>query len=176
MSTQARLIIVSLFLLLVWKDDISRLQPGVVSNQSVNIPVDATGKLWVADINADQIPSADRKYYGDFYMSMNWVLGNDSNHATRIIDTTEKFRRYHSGALDCAVELRKVGAYPGLGESIDKAFALAIWGGDPSTLKTAADVSKAIDEGLAPRPMTNAVSDRIRACAYAIAWKLHGGR
>lgn len=169
---------VTVVLLFLWRDRIEKVvYPTQVPAAPATTTPDATGVLLVADIKAEPILPADRLYYSAFYDSLGLVLANDGNRDTRIVDTTEKFRRFQAGSLDLAIELKKVGAYPGLGEAIDKAFALAVWGGDPATLRSPADVAKALEEGLTPRPMTKAVGERIRACCAALAWKfgINGG-
>lgn len=163
----------AIVLVFLWKDRLGSIKyPDEVPSAPEIVTPAETYKAMVADVKVDGILPADRIYYAGFYNSLDWVVANDGKRATRVIDTTEKFRRFHAGSLDVAVDLKKVGAYPGLGEAIDKAFALAAWGGDPSSLRTPADVSKAVEDGLTPRPMTNALEDRLRKCAAALAWKL----
>lgn len=163
---------VTIVLLFIWRGDISTI---IYPTQTPTLPSvvvpDSSSKAITADIKVDGILPADRLYYSAFYDSLGLVLANDGERDTRIVDTTEKFRRFQAGSLDLAIEKKKVGIYPGLGEAIDKAFALAVWGGDPANLRTPADVAKAIEEGLTPRPMSKAVSDRIRSCCSALAWK-----
>lgn len=163
---------VTIVLLFLWRDKVGALvyPKDVPLAPSVVVP-DASAKSLTADIKVDGILPADRLYYSAFYDSLGLVIANDGERDTRIVDTTEKFRRFQAGSLDLAIEQKKVGLYPGLGEAIDKAFALAVWGGDPANLRTPADVAKAIEEGLTPRPMSKAMSDRIRSCCSALAWK-----
>ena len=163
----------SIVLLFLWKDHIGKMiHPEQVPAVTPATPnVGPTNKVWVADVKPANILPGDRLYYSAFYESLAAVLAIDGERDTPIIDTTEKFRRLHSGSLDLAIEKQKVGKYPGLGEAIDKAFALAASGVDPSTLRTAEDVEKAIKEGLTPRPMSRAMRDRIRSAGEALAWK-----
>lgn len=172
-----RVVAVSIVLLFLWRDNVAKFvyPRDVPATPGVSVP-DALGKSLVAEIPVNGILPADRLYYSAFYDSLGAVLGMDGQRETHIIDTTEKFRRFHSGSLDLSIEKKSVGKYPGLGESIDRVFALAAAGVDPAGLRTPADVEKAMADGLTPRPMTNALRDRLRAASAALAWKfaIHG--
>lgn len=157
----------------LWSDRVAMLNyPAQVPQVEPIASPDEAGKALVAGIRVDGILPADRIYYAGFYNSLDAVLLNDSQHDPATLDTTEKFRRFHSGSLDFAVAKEKVGKYPGLGEGIDRAFALAASGVDPRNLKPE-DEAKALADGLTPRPMTPAMRDRLRAAARAIAWKFN---
>lgn len=157
----------------LWADRVGTLKyPDQVPQVEPIAAPDEAGKALVAGIKVDGILPADRIYYAGFYNSLDAVLLNDSKNDPRTLDTTEKFRRFHTGSLDFAIEKEKVGKYPGLGEGIDRAFTLAAAGVDPRNL-TPEDEAKAMTDGLTPRPMTNAMSDRLRAAARAIAWKFN---
>lgn len=173
MSGFVRAIIVATVLLFVWRGKIdtllrSRVDP---AKPAVAVPDDAA-KAWVKDIKVDGILPADRVYYADFFDALVFILGNDADHDAPILDTNEKLRRFYAGSLDLAIEKKAVGKYAGLGESLDKAFAIAASGIDPATLTTPEALDKAVAEGLAPRPMTKALRDRMKACSAAVSWKL----
>lgn len=156
----------------VWKDRIDSLvHPRDVPSAPVVAP-DAAAKAWVAGVDVNGILPADRDYYARFFDAIDFTLGNDGDHDTPILDTNEKLRRYMIGSLDMAIEKKAVGKYPGLADALDKAFALAASGVDPATLTTPEAIQKTVDEGLAPRPMTKALRERLRQCAKALRWKL----
>jgi len=169
-------LIVAVVLLFVWRGKLDSLVhprdvPAVTTLPST-VVVDDTARAWVKDVKVDAILPADRNYYGRFFDALTWILGNDGDHDAPNMDTNEKLRRFYSGSLDLAIEKKAVGKYPGLSESLDKAFALAASGIDPATLKTPEDVAKAVSEGLAPRPMTKALRDRMMKCSAALHQKL----
>ncbi len=175
-------VVVALVLLVVWRSEVATLVRSLVVVTPTPAPVvtpevpaflpSADAKAWVAAVNANAILPADRMYVADFYGSMDWVLGNDGDHDAPKLDTTEKFRRAHSASLDVAIARGKVGKYPGLGESIDRALALAAAGISDGDCKDEEKVAKAINDGLSPRPMTKALRERIRDCCRALEWKL----
>lgn len=172
MNNLAKGIVVAVVLWFVWKDRVdSLIHPTDVPAVVVEAP-DADAKAWVTGVEAAKILPNDRKYYGRFFDALDWVIGNDGNHDTPIVDTNEKLRRFTIGSLDAAIDIKAVGKYPGLGESLDRAFALAASNVDVSTLTTPEAIEKAVQEGLAPRPMTKALRDRMRKCARAICWKM----
>lgn len=172
MSNLAKGIIVAVVLLFVWKDRLdSIVHPRDVPAVAAVAP-DAEAKAWTSAIQADGILPVDRDYYGRYFDALDWVIGNDGAHDAPLIDTNEKLRRFIAGSLDAAIEKQMVGKYPGLGESLDRAFAIAASGVDASTLTTPEAIEKAVSEGLAPRPMTKALRERMRKCARAICWKL----
>jgi len=168
----AKGLIVAVVLLFVWRDRIDSLVHPRDVPAVVAVAPDAEGKAWAAGVEVDRILPADRDYYGRFFDGLDWVIGNDGDHDTPIVDTNEKLRRFTLGSLDAAIDIKAVGKYPGLGESLDRAFALAASGVDVSTLTTPEAIEKAVSEGLAPRPMTKALRERMRKCARAICWKL----
>lgn len=172
MNNLAKGLIVAVVLLFVWKDRLdSLIHPQDVPAVVVTAP-DADAKAWTSGIKADGILPVDRDYYGRFFDSLDWVIGNDGEHDAPIVDTNEKLRRFIAGSLDAAIERKMVGKYPGLGESLDRAFALAASNVDVSTLTSPEAIEKAVSDGLAPRPMTKALRERMRKCARAICWKL----
>lgn len=172
MSNLAKGLVVAVVLLFVWKDRLdSLIHPQDVPTVVVTAP-DADAKAWTSGIKVDGILPVDRSYYGGFFDALDWVIGNDGEHDAPIIDTNEKLRRFNTGSLDAAIEKKMVGKYPGFGESLDRAFALAASNVDVSTLTSPEAIEKAVTEGLAPRPMTKALRERMRKCARAICWKL----
>jgi hypothetical protein len=171
-SNLAKGIIVAVVLLFAWRDRIDGLvHPRDVPAVAVTVP-DADAKAWTSGIKADGVLPVDRSYYGGFFDALDWVIGNDGEHDAPIIDTNEKLRRFIAGSLDAAIEKQMVGKYPGLGESLDRAFALAASNVDVSTLTSPEAIEKAVSEGLAPKPMTKALRERMRKCARAICWKM----
>lgn len=173
MSAAVRAIIVAVVLFFLWRGKIDTLLHR--RNDPARPPlvvVDDLARAWARDVSVDSILPADRAYYSDFFDSLVWILLNDGNHDTPILDTNEKLRRFYAGSLDLAIEKKAVGKYPGLGESLDRAFALAASGIDPATLVTEEARLKAYDDGLAPRPMTKALRERMMKCSAAIAKKL----
>lgn len=171
MNNLAKGIVVAVVLWFVWRDRVdSLIHPNDIPSVVVEAP-DADAKAWVAGVDAAKILPNDRDYYGRFFDGLDWVIGNDGNDAP-ILDTNEKLRRFIIGSLGAAIEKKSVGKYPGLGESLDRAFALAASGIDFSTLTTPEAIEKAVQDGLAPRPMTKALRDRMRKCARAICWKM----
>lgn len=172
MSNLAKGIIVAVVLWFVWKDRIDSLvHPTDIPSVVVEAP-DAEGRAWAAGVKVDKILPNDRVYYGRFFDGLAWVIGNDGDHDAPIVDTTEKLRRFTLGSLDAAIDKKAVGKYPGLGESLDRAFALAASGVDATTLTTPEAIEKAVQDGLAPQPMTKALRERMRKCARAICWKM----
>lgn len=172
MSNLAKGIIVAVVLLFVWRDRLdSIVHPRDVPSVAVAVP-DAEAKAWTSGIKAAGILPVDRDYYGRFFDSLDWVIGNDGEHDAPLIDTNEKLRRFIAGSLDAAIEKQMVGKYPGLGESLDRAFALAASGVDVSTLTSPEAIEKAVSEGRAPKPMTKALREQMRKCAKAICWKM----
>lgn len=172
MSSFAKGTIVAVVLWFVWKDRIdSLIHPNDIPSVVVEAP-GADSRVWAAGVEVAKILPADRTYYGRFFDGLDWVVGNDGDHDAPILDTNEKLRRFIAGSLGAAIEKKSVGKYPGLGESLDRAFALAASGVDVSTLTTPEAIEKAVQEGLAPRPMTKALRERMRKCARAICWKM----
>lgn len=172
MSNLVKGLSVAVVLWFVWRGRVdSLLHPNDVPAVVAEAP-DADGRAWTAGVEVANILPADRDYYGRYFDGLDWVVGNDGDHDTPIIDTNEKLRRFIAGSLDAAIEKKSVGKYPGLGESLDRAFALAASGVDVSTLTTPEAIEKAVQDGLAPRPMTKALRERMRKCARAICWKL----
>lgn len=172
MSNLAKGIVVAVVLWFVWRDRIdSLIHPTDVPAVVAEAP-DADAKAWVAGVEVGKILPVDRDYYGRYFDGLDWIIGNDGDHDAPILDTNEKLRRFIAGSLDAAIEKKSVGKYPGLGESLDRAFALAASNVDVSTLTTPEAIEKAVQEGLAPRPMTKALRERMRKCARAICWKL----
>ena len=172
MNNLAKGIVVAVVLWFVWKDRVdSLIHPNDIPSVVVEAP-GADGKAWAAGVEVDKILPNDRDYYGRFFDGLDWVIGNDGDHDTPIVDTNEKLRRFIAGSLGAAIEKKSVGKYPGLGESLDRAFALAASGVDVSTLTTPEAIEKAVQDGLAPRPMTKALRERMRKCARAICWKM----
>ena len=172
MNNLAKGLIVAVVLLFVWRDRIDSLVHPRDVPAVVAVAPDAEGRALTSSIKADGILPVDRDYYGRFFDSLDWVIGNDGDHDSPIVDTNEKLRRFIAGSLDAAIEKQMVGKYPGLGESLDRAFALAASGVDVSTLTTPEAVEKAVQDGLAPRPMTKALRERMRKCARSICWKM----
>lgn len=144
--------------------------PAVVSPQAPAASADALE--WASELPVKLMEPADRRYVADFYTSLAGVLGNDGDRDAPRLDTTEKFRRAHSAALDMAIERAKVGKYPGLDKSLDRAFALAIAGLPAVDAGDAEKVGKALDDGLTPRPITKSIRSRMQDCCVAIAGKL----
>lgn len=172
MSASARVAIVTIVLLFLWRDKVGTLvHPTDVPPVPAAVAPGVVEKAWVADLKPAGILPGDRLYYSAFYDALGAVLAADGERDVQVIDTTEKFRRFHSGSLDLAIEKAKVGKYPGLGEAIDKAFAMATSNVDPQGLRTPADVEKAAADGLTPRPMTRALRDRLRTACVALSWK-----
>lgn len=172
MNNLAKGLIVAVVLWFVWKDRVDSLIHPTDIPAVVAVAPDAEGKAWAAGVEVDTILPNDRKYYGRFFDALDWVIGNDGDHDAPIVDTNEKLRRFTTGSLDAAIDIKAVGKYPGLGESLDRAFALAASGVDVSTLTSPEAIEKAVQDGLAPRPMTKALRERMRKCARAICWKL----
>ena len=155
-----------------WGDRVSQFpHPQVIPATPVVAP-DADSKFWVKDIPVAGILPADRDYYGRFFDGQSWVLDNDSQHDQPILDTNEKLRRFTMGSLDLCIAKKEVGKYPGLGEALDKGAAMAASGVDVSTLTTPEAIEKAVADGLAPRPMTKALRDRMRRFDDAVRWKM----
>lgn len=172
MNNLAKGIVVAVVLWFVWKDRVdSLIHPNDIPSVIVEAP-DADGKAWAAGVEVDKVLPNDRDYYGRFFDGLDWVIGNDGDHDAPILDTNEKLRRFIAGSLGAAIEKKSVGKYPGLGESLDRAFALAASGVDVSTLTTPEAIEKAVQDGLAPRPMTKALRERMRKCARSICWKM----
>ena len=172
MSNLAKGIVVAVVLWFVWKDRLdSLIHPNDIPSVIVEAP-DADGKAWAAGVEVAKILPNDRDSYGRFFDGLDWVIGNDGDHDAPILDTNEKLRRFIVGSLGAAIEKKSVGKYPGLGEALDRAFALAASGVDASTLTTPEAIEKAVQDGLAPRPMTKALRERMRKCARSICWKM----
>lgn len=172
MSASARIAIVTIVLLFLWRDKVGTLvHPTDVPSVPPAVAPGAVERSWASEVRVAGILPADRLYYSAFYDALGAVLAADGERDTQIINTTEQFRRFQAGSLDLAIEKSKVGKYPGLGESIDRTFALAVANVDPSGLRTPADVEKAMADGLTPRPMTKALRDRMRTACAVLAWK-----
>ena len=163
----------SVVLWFAWRDNLSSvIHPAGFPSRPVPAVPDDSAKAWVAGIKSHDILPTDRVYYASFFDGLGWILTNDGNHDSPLIDTNEKLRRFYSGSLDLAIEKASVGRYAGLAGSLDKAFAIAASGIDPSTLTTPDAIEKAVSEGLSPRPMTKALRERLIRASAAVAWKM----
>lgn len=158
MNARLRIAIVAVLLVFAWRGKIDSLKWLTPSQDGVAIgrPDDEAMK-WTVDLPVNDIAPADRQYYSAFYDALGSIIGNDGTRPHRLIDTSEKFAKFHAGSLDLAIDMKHVGKVPGLGDKIDAAFIAAA--GD-------ADV-KQVDSALA---------DRYVRCCKALAWRLaiHG--
>lgn len=181
MNSLARGLIVMLVLFVVWRAEIDAaikalqaVTPPAPQPAAPSLPGAAStnARAWVSAVPANAMLPADRIFVGNFYESLGYVLGNEAEKEAQVLDTTVKFRRGHSLALDLAIEKAKVGKYPGLGEAIDRAFALAVVDFPAADIGDEAAVAKAIADGLTPRPVTKALRARLIDCCAALRWKL----
>jgi hypothetical protein len=128
-----------------WPDD-------VPANVEVDVakPSDEV-VAWVKGVDPDRILPEDRAYLSSFYSSMAFVLRRDAELNEPVITTTAKFAELQAGSLGFAIDAGDVGQYPGLGQSLDRAFFAAA--GDEDT------------------SMTPALRERIAAVCDGLAWR-----
>lgn len=174
--------IVAVALLFLWRQEAMDAIRGLAATPSPPapavgplVPVSPAAQAWASALKASAIQQEDRLYYSDFYAALRDVLSRDGEHDAPALDTTEKIRRAHSAALDMALERAKVGRYPGLGEAIDRALALAAAGASAEDCADEDKVAKAIEEGLTPRPVTKALRSRLIEACGALAAKFAAG-
>ena len=167
-----RNVVVAVILLFAWRGHIDKLVHPTDVPKVVDVVVDPTAKAWVDGVKVDGILPADRDYYARYFDALGWILVKDGERDSSMLDTNEKLRRFNAGSLDAAIEKASVGKYPGLGESLDRAFALACAGADPAVLSDPDALAKAITDGQTPRPMTKAMRERFLAVCQALVWKL----
>ena len=139
MKIEVRHIVAAVLLVFAWKGhtlDLKWPEPG---KSVVAVEPPSEQKAWAADVRTilPKMLPADREYLAAMYDAMREIIANDSKREAPIIASTEAFAMYHSGTLDSAIDLEKVGKYPGLDVALDKVFFEALKTDDPRALAPA---------------------------------------
>ena len=136
MKIDVRHIVAVILLLFAWKGNTLDLPwPPVDEVVSVSEP-SADQKKWATDLRviAPRILPGERVYLSNLYEAMRSIIERDGKRDAPIINTTEAFARFHGGTLELAIDLDKVGKYPGLDVAIDKVFFEALGTDEPRSL------------------------------------------
>lgn len=146
MKIEMRHIVAAVLLVFAWKGHSIEVPWPEVGKVVSAVEPSPDQKAWAADVRAitPKMLPADREYLANLYDAMREIIGRDTNRETPIIGSTEAFARYHAGTLEAAIELEKVGRYPGLDVAIDKVFFSALKTDDPRAL-TPADRQAILD-------------------------------
>lgn len=130
MKLSYRHIAVVVLLLFAWKGSVLDVrwppEPAVV----IDSPrPEATLLAWAENLRpiVPKMLPTDRMYLANLYDAMSFVLLRDSrrNDGRPILSTTDKFRTFHAGTLQMAIDKEKVGKYPDLDAAIDEVFVNA---------------------------------------------------
>lgn len=148
MKIEARYIVAAVLLVFAWKGHTVEMKWPEFGKTVSAVEPTPDQKAWVADVRAitPKMLPGDREYLANLYDAMRQIMANDTKREAPIVASTEAFSLYHSGTLDAAIDLEKVGKYPGLDVAIDKVFFTALKTDDPRAL-TAAD-RQTIDDAL----------------------------
>lgn len=130
MTFPIRLIAVVVLLLFAWKGSVLDIRWPPAPAEVIDGPKPEPNLLAWAESLRGVVPRmlpADRMYLANLYDAMSFVLLRDGRRADGkpILSSTDKFRTFHIGTLQLAIDKDKVGQYPGLDDAIDEVFVLA---------------------------------------------------
>jgi hypothetical protein len=143
---EARYIVAAILLVFAWKGNTLDLSWPPVGEFVAVVEPSADQMKWATDLRviAPRILPGERVYLSGLYEAMRSIVERDGKRDAPIINTTEAFARFQSGTLELAIDLDKVGKYPGLDVAIDKVFFEAIGTDEPRSL-TAVERQKIMD-------------------------------
>ena len=156
MKLSLRLLVAAAVIWFVWAGSKASIEwPAGGLSQSPATKPDAEAAAWVAGVarKAGSMLYTDRIYCSNLYDAMAHVIEQDGKRDKPILADTGKLATFHAGTLDFAIDAKRVGEYPGLGEAIDAAFeralGLEVKSLDPAARANAEKVCRALSYAFA---------------------------